>query len=253
MAGSPALLLLLSLGLCCTGAQGQRDAVEVRFLNRSIIQPQKGQRLELDCWRNKTSQKVSWIRLDKKGNVHFILSSYKTNTTTFNGGERTPPHFEASWRVSTSTLVVKSFRAEDEGIYFCIVSINRVLHISSGKPAFFPGTTTAAPSTLTATNQSSQVTTKDIACHSPDAGTSNKNMLNSTCEVFLWVRVAGTCLLLLTAITIITTHRQRKTHPDTMQRFLEPHTTEHRPFLQGNGLSPYCPHTAIVYPGHREC
>uniref|UniRef100_A0A8V0Z7J7 Ig-like domain-containing protein n=1 Tax=Gallus gallus TaxID=9031 RepID=A0A8V0Z7J7_CHICK len=178
---------------------------------------------------------------------------YRKNTTTFNGGERTSPHFQASWRVSTSTLVVKSFRAEDEGIYFCTVSINQVLHISSGQPAFFPGTTTAAPSTLTATNQSSQVTTKDIACHSPDAGTSNKNMLNSSCEVFLWVQVAGTCLLLLTAITIIITHRQRKTHPDTMQRFLETHTTEHKPFRQGNGLSPYCPHTAIVYPGHREC
>ncbi|XP_040527716.1 LOW QUALITY PROTEIN: T-cell surface glycoprotein CD8 alpha chain-like isoform X2 [Gallus gallus] len=203
MAGSPALLLLLSLGLCCTGAQGQRDAVVVRFLNRSIIQPQKGQRLELNCMRNNDSWKVSWIRLDKSGNVHFILFVTRTNTTTFNGGERTSPHFEASWRVSTSTLVVKSFRAEDEGIYFCLVSINQVLHISSGQPAFFPGTTTAAPSTLTATNQSSQVTTKDIACHSPDAGTSNKNMLNSTCEVFLWVRVAGTCLLLLTAITII--------------------------------------------------
>ncbi|XP_040556298.1 T-cell surface glycoprotein CD8 alpha chain-like isoform X1 [Gallus gallus] len=253
MAGSPALLLLLSMGLCCTGTQGQRDAVVVRFLNRSIIQPQDGERLKLDCWSNKTSQKVSWIRLDKKGNVHFILSSYKTYTTTFNGGERTSLHFEASWRVSTSRLVVKSFRAEDEGIYFCIVSINRGLHFSSGQPAFFPGTTTAAPSNLTAANQSSQVTTKDIACHSPDAGTSNKNMLNSACEVFLWVRVAGTCLLLLTAITITITHRQRKTHPDTMQRFLETHTTEHRPFLQGNGLSPYCPHAAIVYPGHREC
>ena len=49
--------------------------------------------------------------------------------------------------------------AEDElNIYCCI------------HPFLLPGTTTAAPSTLTATNQSSQVTTKDIACHSPDAG-----------------------------------------------------------------------------------
>ena len=85
------------------------------------------------------------------------------------------------------------------------------------------------------------------------AGTSNKNTLNSICEVFLWVRVAGTCLLLLTAITITIVLCQSKSHPDTMQRFLKPHTIEHSLLLYGNGLSAYCPHTAIAYPGHREC
>ncbi|XP_040556333.1 T-cell surface glycoprotein CD8 alpha chain-like isoform X4 [Gallus gallus] len=182
VAGSPALLLLLSLGLCCTGAQGHRDAVVVRFLNRSIIQPQKGQRLELNCMRNNDSWKVSWIRLDKSGNVHFILSSYNTNTTTFNGGERTSPHFEASWRVSTSTLVVKSFRAEDEGIYFCVNYITPVLHFSSGQPAFLPGA-------------------------------SHENMLHFCSDIVMWTNLACACLLLLTAITITITHCQRPSSP----------------------------------------
>ncbi|XP_048797182.1 T-cell surface glycoprotein CD8 alpha chain isoform X15 [Lagopus muta] len=198
MAGSPALLLLLSLGLCCTGAQGQRDAVVVRFPSRTDIQPQEGQRLELDCWRNTTSWKVTWIRLDKHGSLHFILSNFISNTTTFYGGERTSLSFEASWREKTSRLVVKSFREEDEGIYFCINDINLVLHFSSGQPAFFP-----AP---TATNQSSQVNTKDNLQQGPHAGASNENMPSFYCKVLMWVNLACACFLLLTAIAITITH-----------------------------------------------
>ncbi|XP_072190396.1 T-cell surface glycoprotein CD8 alpha chain-like [Excalfactoria chinensis] len=233
MAGSPALLLLLSLGLCCTTAQQQRNTMEARFLDRNMKHPQQGQRVELECLHYERNRPIFWIRLDKNQKLHFIVSSIQTYSNTVQEGEKTSTNFEANWRRKSLRLVVKSFSAQDQGIYFCINFINQVLHFSSGQPAFFPVETTAAPTTTTATTQSSpvtknnstqrgldaaehitptvttqssQVTTMDISRQGPDAGTNNENKLNSTCDVFLWVRVAGTCLLLLSAITITIRH-----------------------------------------------
>ncbi|XP_010708900.1 T-cell surface glycoprotein CD8 alpha chain-like isoform X2 [Meleagris gallopavo] len=211
MAGSPALLLLLSLGLCCTGAQGQR--MEARFLNRNMKHPQEGQRLELECLhyeRNRYPLFLFWIRLDKDGRLHFIVSCYQSYFATYYWGDKKSTQFDASLRDNTFRLVVKSFRAQDQGIYFCMNYINSVLHFSSGQPAFFPvTTTTAAPTTPTATTQSSQVTTEDISQHSPDTGINNKNTPHFCHEIVMWVNLLCACLLLLTAITITIMHCQR--------------------------------------------
>nr|AFN25961.1 CD8-alpha [Meleagris gallopavo] len=213
MAGSPALLLLLSLGLCCTGAQGQRNTMEARFFNRNMKHPQEGQQLELECTPYNSDSGVSWVRQDKDGKLHFIVYISTFSRTTYPGNEKTSSQFEGSKQGNTFRLVVKIFRAQDQGTYFCITNINQMLHFSSGQPAFFPvTTTTAAPTTPAATTQRSQVTKKDICVQSSDPGTSNRNMLNFYCEIYIWAPLAGVCLVLLVAliVTIVLCQKTRR-------------------------------------------
>ncbi|XP_072191402.1 uncharacterized protein [Excalfactoria chinensis] len=213
MAGSPALLLLLSLGLCCTTAQQQRNTMAARFLDRNMKHPQQGQRVELECTPYKSDSGVSWIRQDKDGNFHFIVYINMFSKTTFPGNERSSSQFEGSKQGYIFRLVVKDFTAEDQGTYFCITNFNQVLHFSSGQPAFLPGISTASPTTLTATTQRSQVTMKDISRHSPGPGTNNENTPRFCHYIVIWVNLACSCLLLLTAITITITHCQRPSSP----------------------------------------
>ncbi|XP_032299941.1 T-cell surface glycoprotein CD8 alpha chain-like isoform X1 [Coturnix japonica] len=132
--------------------------------------PQQGQRLELECRIPRITWGASWFRLEKDGNLHFIVSSNSPQNTIFHEYKRISQRFEVSWRDSSPWLVVKSFTAQDQGIYFCVTNVNQVLHFSSGQPAFLPVTTTAAPTIPAATIQGSQVTKKDIFWHNPDPG-----------------------------------------------------------------------------------
>uniref|UniRef100_A0A8V0YTA4 Ig-like domain-containing protein n=1 Tax=Gallus gallus TaxID=9031 RepID=A0A8V0YTA4_CHICK len=216
MAGSPALGHGGLLPTGCTSTQAQKNMMEARFLDRNMKNPQEGQRLELECLHYERNRPVFWIRLDKSENLHFIAYSTHSYSTTLQEGEKTSPNFVALWRGNSYRLVVKSFRAQDEGIYYCINYINPVLHFSSGQPEalllylsvfpyfFFPVATTAAPTTPAATTPSSQATKKDNSQQGLD------NALHFCYDVVIWVNLAGACLLLLTAITITITHCQSK-------------------------------------------
>uniref|UniRef100_A0A8V0Z0Z1 Ig-like domain-containing protein n=1 Tax=Gallus gallus TaxID=9031 RepID=A0A8V0Z0Z1_CHICK len=246
MARSPALLLLLSLGLCCNVTQGQRNTMAVRFFNRNMKHPQEGQRLELECMPYDRGTGIYWIHLDKDWNLHFIVSSTPVPRNTFQGNKRTSAQFEARWTGNFYRLAVKNFTTQDEGIYFCTSNINQVLHFQLGTTRLLPRSATPSPTLLTPRSPA-RVALSSLSFL--PAGTSHKNIPSFYCKMVMWVNLAGTCLLLLTAITITITHCQSKSHPDTLQRCSCPTLLGHTQ-TAGDSADPKKPGSSVP-PGKR--
>ncbi|KFZ69134.1 T-cell surface glycoprotein CD8 alpha chain, partial [Podiceps cristatus] len=164
-----------------------------------ITQPQAGQQLELECVSSKEDSGVFWVRLDKGGTLHFIVFISSLSRVTFEGNEKTSTRFQATKDRNIYRLAVKSFTPQDEGNYFCLMNNNQNLYFSRGQPAFFPVTTTAAPITPPPTTQPG-VTKKDLK--TPDPENSKEEELNFFCNIFIWVPLAGACLLLLIALAV---------------------------------------------------
>ncbi|XP_010192653.1 PREDICTED: T-cell surface glycoprotein CD8 alpha chain-like, partial [Mesitornis unicolor] len=176
MARTPELLLLLALGLCCPGIRSQRYWMTARFRDSNITHPditppEMGQRLELERVTPRDDSGVFWIRQDKGGILHFIVFISFSSETTFEEYQKTSTHFEASKEDKFYQLVVKSFTSQDEGTYFCIMNIYQMLYFSPGQPAFFPDTT-------------------------------EDKVLNFSCDVFIWIRLALVCLLLILTLSL---------------------------------------------------
>ncbi|KAF1499201.1 T-cell surface glycoprotein CD8 alpha chain, partial [Eudyptula minor] len=218
MAGSPARLLLLALGLCEYGHGGQEHKMTARFRDSSITHPRLGQRLELECLTTNDDSGVFWVRLDKNGTLHFIVFISSLPRTTFAGNKGTSRHFEATKTRRFYQLVVKSFRPQDEGNYFCLMNSNQMLYFSPGQPAFFPVTTKAAPTTPAPTTQRG-ITEKDPCLKTPNPETIKEKELNFFCDIFIWVPLAGACLLLITALAVTIMLCQRKAYPGTPCRY----------------------------------
>ncbi|KAF1497362.1 T-cell surface glycoprotein CD8 alpha chain, partial [Megadyptes antipodes antipodes] len=218
MAGSPAQLLLLALGLCEYGHGGQEHQMRVRFRDSSITHPQLGQRLELECLTTNDDSGVFWVRLDKDGTLHFIVFISSLSRITFAGNKGTSRRFEATKTRRFYQLVVKSFMPQDEGNYFCLMNSNQMLYFSPGQPAFFPVTSTAAPTTPAPTMQRG-ITEKDPCLKTPNPETIKEKELNFFCDIFIWVPLAGACLLLITALAVTIMLCQRKAYPRTPCRY----------------------------------
>ncbi|XP_005428401.2 T-cell surface glycoprotein CD8 alpha chain [Geospiza fortis] len=195
---SPALLLLLTLAFCCPGMDGQSLQIKVRS-PKDISQLRVGQKLELECHTDK-NHGASWIRQDRSGTLHFIVFINSISRATFEGNLKTSTRFEASKDSTIHRLAVKSFTPQDQGSYFCVMNFNQMLHFSPGQRAFLPATTTVAPSTPAPTTQGS--TTAEPKLTTPDPEGRMQEDLNFFCHIFIWVPLAGACLLLLIALAI---------------------------------------------------
>ncbi|NXO13631.1 CD8A protein, partial [Oriolus oriolus] len=201
---SPALLLLLALGLCEYG----HGAGEKRFMQyKTITHLQLGAELDLMCHISGEDTGVVWVHQDSIETFKFIVFISPLSGATFEGNQKTSTHFEARKEDTFYHLVVKSFTMQDEGNYFCIKYINKEMYFSHGQLAFLSATTTVAPSTPGPTTQSG-ITEKDSCLKTPDPERRMQEDLDYFCLVFLWVPLAGLCLLLLQLLALAIVLRQ---------------------------------------------
>ncbi|XP_033920674.1 LOW QUALITY PROTEIN: T-cell surface glycoprotein CD8 alpha chain [Melopsittacus undulatus] len=200
MTGAPALLLLLTLGLCCPGIRGQKYTVKIH----STKQPRMGERLMLQCESNNMLSGVFWVHQDKAGTLRFIVFISSLSRTIFGGNSmRTSQHYQAGKDGRFSWLAVNSFTPQDQGTYFCLMNVNQVLYFSPGQPVFLPVTTTVAPKTTPApTTAAPNITERDPCPRIPDSETSKEKGLDLLCDIFIWVPMTAACFLLLLALAV---------------------------------------------------
>ncbi|XP_074848192.1 T-cell surface glycoprotein CD8 alpha chain [Carettochelys insculpta] len=211
-------LFFLSAILCC--CRSQRSKISVRHLSSSSSSPTLGTRVELECVISDSSladSGVSWIRQHKDSGPQFILFITTLNKVTQAENGNRPARFEARKESRSYILIVKTFQKQDEGSYYCVINRNQMLHFSSGVSLYLPApTTTTVPSTQAASTQPSSTTqskeAKDCQHHIISGKAPKKASTNFTCDLYIWVPLAGACLLLFIALlaTIIVCQKSRR-------------------------------------------
>ncbi|XP_030744339.1 T-cell surface glycoprotein CD8 alpha chain [Echinops telfairi] len=114
-------------------------------------------------------------------------------------------------------LTLHSFREEDQGYYFCLVTSNSQLYFSPFVPVFLPEKPTPTPPpppppAPVPTNASQPVSPHPDACRPPADSAVNKTGLDLTCDLYIWAPLAGACAVLLLSliVTVICSCKNRR-------------------------------------------
>uniref|UniRef100_A0A4X2KPE0 T-cell surface glycoprotein CD8 alpha chain n=2 Tax=Vombatus ursinus TaxID=29139 RepID=A0A4X2KPE0_VOMUR len=179
------------------------------------------EKVQLQCETLSTSYTgCSWLRLAPEARVPTFLLFISGSTPSVKLADGLDPKRFQGERTSPSTyrLTLNNFGDEDQGYYYCVVTRNSVMFFSPFVPVLLPvkATTTPPPkpktTTLLATTQSSnQVPAGSENCKTISRFQEKKG-LDFSCDLYIWMPLAGVCaVLLLTLVTtIIICQRSRK-------------------------------------------
>ncbi|NWR46019.1 CD8A protein, partial [Regulus satrapa] len=154
---------------------------------------QQGAKMSLTCHIGGEDTGVVWVHQKNVETFKFIVFISPLSGAIFEGNQKTSPRYEARKEDMFYHLVVKSFTPQDEGNYFCIKYINKQPYFSPGQLVFLSVTTTVAPTTCGPSPKHGITEDPNI----PDPASRTSEDLDYFCLVFLWVPLAGLCLLLL--------------------------------------------------------
>uniref|UniRef100_F7F964 T-cell surface glycoprotein CD8 alpha chain n=1 Tax=Monodelphis domestica TaxID=13616 RepID=F7F964_MONDO len=172
----------------------------------------QGRELKLQCETvNSSPTGCSWLRLTPGAVVPtFLLYLSGSSQSVKVAPELDSRRFGGSRSSSSYFLTLKDFQKDDQGYYYCVVARNSRLFFSPFVPVFMPVKATTAPAprpkptTPAATNSSIQNAAGSEKCKS-FSNTSEKNGLDFSCDLYIWMPLTGGCVVLLLALIITIT------------------------------------------------
>ncbi|XP_075418652.1 T-cell surface glycoprotein CD8 alpha chain [Tenrec ecaudatus] len=211
--------LLLPLALLLYAAAGPPGPKSFR-MSPLKVEASLGQTVELRCevLLSNTALSSSWLfqKRAPAARPTFLLYISSSSKSKVAEGLDSSKFMGSKASKDTFKLTLLSFREEDQGYYFCLVTSNSQLYFSPFVPVFLPEKPTSPPPppppAPVPTNASQPASPRPDACRPPADSAANKTGLDLTCDLYIWAPLAGACVVLLLSLiaTIICSCKNRR-------------------------------------------